>query len=91
VANVYELGEEICRSLMEEDATTGRKRRELKQEKQRLTAFSERLALLVEQIREGDDSSHGQEFDPGYSNYTDEETHDLPEDDDDVMIIDHRR
>lgn len=82
-----DTGEEICRSLMEEDATTGRKRRELKQEKQRLTAFSERLALLVEQIRDGD-NDQGQEFEPPYANDTDEEIRDVSDDDDDLMIVD---
>ncbi|PMD65465.1 uncharacterized protein K444DRAFT_519277 [Hyaloscypha bicolor E] len=83
-------GEEVCRNLMEEDATTGRKRRELKQEKHRLTAFSERLARLVEQIREGDNSEHGQSEPATYSNYTGDGMPDVPEveDDDDVMIVD---
>ncbi|KAE9380651.1 hypothetical protein N431DRAFT_325544 [Stipitochalara longipes BDJ] len=85
-------GEEVCRSLMEEDATTGRKRRELKQEKQRLTAFSERLARLVEQIREGDNDR--EQFEPAnYSNHIDDGMRDVPEveDDDDVMIVDDKR
>jgi phosphopentomutase len=92
IANENQIGEEVCRNLMEEDATTGRKRRELKQEKHRLTAFSERLARLVEQIREGDNSEHGQSEPATYSNYTNDGMPDAPEveDDDDVMIVDDR-
>lgn len=90
-ANENTIGEEACRNLMEEDATTGRKRRELKQEKQRLSAFSERLTRLVEQIREGDSNSERGQFEPAaYSSHTDDGMPDVPEvdDDDDVMIVD---
>jgi hemerythrin-like domain-containing protein len=90
---MHSIGEEVCRNLMEEDATTGRKRRELKQEKHRLTAFSERLARLVEQIREGDSNSERGQFEPAtYSNHNDNGMPYVPEveDDDDVMIVDDR-
>jgi hypothetical protein len=73
---------------MEEDATTGRKRRELKQERQRLTAFSERLARLVEQIQERDiEFNNGQSEPATYLSPTD----DGLLDDEDVMIVDDRR
>ena len=78
---------------MEEDATTGRKRRELKQEKQRLTAFSERLARLVEQIQERDSEFNSGQFEPAaYSSHTDDGLPDVPKvEDDDIMIVDDRR
>lgn len=39
---------------MEEDDTTGKKRRALRSEKDKLDGFSRRLAALVKQIEEGD-------------------------------------
>jgi hypothetical protein len=72
---------------MEEDATTGRKRRELKQEKQRLTAFSERLARLVEQIQDRDNDFERNEP-AGYLSPTVDDVED--EEDEDIMIVDHR-
>lgn len=46
-------GEDVCRRLMEEDDTIGKRRRALRLEKDKLTGFSARLAKLVAQL-EGD-------------------------------------
>ncbi|KAH9211941.1 P-loop containing nucleoside triphosphate hydrolase protein [Leptodontidium sp. 2 PMI_412] len=51
-------GEDICRGLMEEDDTIAKHRRNLRQEKDKLTGFSRRLAALLKQIEETDSNDH---------------------------------